>query len=45
MPGITEADMDRINAFVKRSKFERCPEQLCPGESDDGEGNDAENGA
>lgn len=32
MPGITEADMNRINEFVKRSKFERSPELLCPGE-------------
>lgn len=32
MPGITEADMNRINEFIKRSKFERSPELLCPGE-------------
>lgn len=35
MPGITEADMDRINEFVKRTKFERDPEQLCPGDDEE----------
>ncbi len=35
MPGITEADMDRINEFVKRTKFERDPEQLCPGDEEE----------
>jgi len=34
MPGITEADMTRINEFVKRTKFERDPELLCPGEDE-----------
>lgn len=34
MPGITEADMNRINEFVKRTKFEREPDLLCPGEDE-----------
>jgi hypothetical protein len=34
MPGITEADMHRINEFVKRTKFERDPELLCPGDDE-----------
>lgn len=34
MPGITEADMNRINEFIKQTKFERDPEQLCPGEEE-----------
>lgn len=40
MPGINEADMDRISEFVKRTKFERTPEMLCP--SDDEEDTDEE---
>lgn len=38
MPGITEADMNRINEFVKQTKFERNPEQLCPGEEEEDTG-------
>lgn len=35
MPGITEADMNRINEFVKRTKFERDPELLCPADDEE----------
>lgn len=38
MTGINEADMNRINEFIKRNKFERSPELLCPDE----EGDDAD---
>lgn len=38
MPGITEADMTRINEFIKRTKFERDPEQLCPGDDTEEDG-------
>lgn len=37
MPGISEADMNRIEEFVKRSQYERSPELLCPDETDEGE--------
>ncbi|MFW5934473.1 MAG: hypothetical protein ACOCQL_01335 [Halolamina sp.] len=30
MTGISEADMNRINEFIKRNKFDRSPDQLCP---------------
>lgn len=43
MPGITEADMTRINEFVKRTKFERDPEQLCPGDDTEEGGGEATN--
>jgi len=43
MPGISEADMNRIEEFVKRSQYERSPELLCPNEGEDGdEESDAE---
>lgn len=35
MPGINEADMDRISEFVKRTKFERTPEMLCPNDDEE----------
>lgn len=34
MTGISEADMNRINEFIKRNKFERSPDQLCPDEDE-----------
>lgn len=34
MTGISEADMNRINEFIKRNKFERSPELLCPDEDE-----------
>jgi hypothetical protein len=37
MTGINEADMNRIEEFVKRSKFERSPDLLCPSEEEAGE--------
>jgi len=30
MTGINEADMNRINEFIKRNKFDRSPDLLCP---------------
>lgn len=41
MPGINEADMDRISEFVKRTKFERSPEMLCPGDDEEDSDNEA----
>lgn len=37
MPGINEADMNRIEEFVKRSQYERSPDLLCPDETDEGD--------
>jgi len=37
MTGISDADMDRIEQFVERNKFERSPEQLCPDDEDEEE--------
>ncbi len=34
MTGISEADMNRINEFIKRNKFDRSPDQLCPDEEE-----------
>jgi hypothetical protein len=34
MTGISEADMNRINEFIKRNKFERSPDLLCPDEDE-----------
>lgn len=36
MPGINEADMNRIREFVKRSQYERSPDLLCPDDADEG---------
>lgn len=38
MTGISEADMNRINEFIKRNKFERSPELLCPDENESPDG-------
>ena len=35
MTGISEADMNRINEFLERNKFERSPELLCPDDDDE----------
>lgn len=35
MTGINEADMNRINEFIKLNKFERSPELLCPGDGEE----------
>lgn len=43
MTGISEADMNRINEFVERNKFERSPEQLCPDEEEE-EDDDTDDG-
>lgn len=37
MPGINEADMDRIEEFARRAKFERTPDMLCPDEGEEEE--------
>jgi hypothetical protein len=45
MPGITEADMNRINEFIKQTKFERDPDQLCPGDEEPESDGDVANAA
>lgn len=35
MTGISEADMERIEEFLQRNKFERSPELLCPDEEEE----------
>jgi len=36
MVGLTEEDFERIEHFVNTPRYERDPDQLRPGESDDG---------